>query len=181
MNAQTAGGERRQVVLQRGMILTGRGDPHQSRKLAAELGESAFLPTAPVVFDCPGKFLHESRAVISDECDDVRRLHDPCSTTAFQGRIVTRIGVDQKEGDGDVANYVEVPPARLGADLLRALLEEYVTRDGTDYGSRELTLDEKVQRLQGQLDTGDVRLVYESESEQWDLVSRHDAARLFDS
>jgi len=80
-----------------------------------------------------------------------------------------------------VANYVEVPPARLGADLLRALLEEYVTRDGTDYGTRELTLDEKLQSLQGQLDAGEVRLLYESESEQWDLVSSGDAARLLDS
>ncbi|MDZ7781552.1 MAG: YheU family protein [Halioglobus sp.] len=80
-----------------------------------------------------------------------------------------------------MANYVEVPPSRLGAGLLRALLEEYVTRDGTDYGNRELSLDEKVQRLQGQLDAGDVRLLYESESEQWDLVPSRDAARLLDS
>lgn len=181
VNTQTAGGQRRQIVLQCSMILIGRGDTHQSRKLAAELGEPAFLPTALVFFDRPGKFLHESRAVISDKCDDIRRLHDPCSTTACQARIVTRIAVDQKEGEGVLADYVEVPPARLAADLLRALLEEYVTRDGTDYGSRELTLDEKVLRLQRQLEAGEVRLVYESQSEQWDLVSSQDAARLLDS
>lgn len=78
-------------------------------------------------------------------------------------------------------SYVEVPPARLAPDVYRALLEDYVTRDGTDYGARELDLPEKVARLQRQLQTGEVRLLYEAESGQWDLLPAVEAARLLGS
>ena len=44
-------------------------------------------------------------------------------------------------------NGLEVPYTRLAADVLRRLAEEYVTRDGTDYGAVEKTLVEKVSAL----------------------------------
>lgn len=78
-------------------------------------------------------------------------------------------------------SYVEVPPGRLPRDVYRALLEDYVTRDGTDYGAREKSLEEKVERLQRQVDSGEVRLLFEAESEQWDLLPAPEAARLLGS
>ncbi|MEQ8803815.1 YheU family protein [Haliea sp.] len=75
-----------------------------------------------------------------------------------------------------MANLLEIPPARLAPDALAGLLEEFASRDGTDYGDRELSLEEKVANLRRQLDSGDMRLLYDSDSESWDLVSR-DAAR----
>ena len=69
-----------------------------------------------------------------------------------------------------MAQFVEVPLSRLPAATLEALLEEYASRDGTDYGARELSLAEKVDNLRHQLQQGQLGLVYESESEQWDLV-----------
>ncbi len=47
-----------------------------------------------------------------------------------------------------MAQFVAVPLERLQAEVLQALLEEFATRDGTDYGERELNLAEKVERLQ---------------------------------
>ena len=79
-----------------------------------------------------------------------------------------------------MTQYLEVPAQRLAPDVLRALYEEYVTRDGTDYGERELSLDEKVERLAAQIQRGDVRILYEIESEQWDLVAADEAAVLLD-
>ncbi|MFO7551674.1 MAG: YheU family protein [Haliea sp.] len=75
-----------------------------------------------------------------------------------------------------MANLLEIPPARLAPDALAGLLEEFASRDGTDYGDRELSLAEKVANLRRQLDSGDMRLLYDSDSESWDLVSR-DVAR----
>jgi uncharacterized protein len=43
------------------------------------------------------------------------------------------------------ANAVEVPHTSLQPSTLRALIEEFVTRDTTDYGERERTLEEKVE------------------------------------
>lgn len=79
-----------------------------------------------------------------------------------------------------MADFVEVPPQRLPAQVLRALLEEYASRDGTDYGERERSLDEKVEALQRQLESGDVALLYDAESETWDLLERRDAQRLLE-
>ncbi len=74
-----------------------------------------------------------------------------------------------------MANFITIPIDRLAADVLAALLEEFASRDGTDYGFKELTLDEKVGRLRGQLEASRIMLVYDSDSEQWDLVERDSA------
>jgi uncharacterized protein YheU (UPF0270 family) len=80
-----------------------------------------------------------------------------------------------------MAEFVLVPPERLQLTVLRALLEEYASRDGTDYGEREYTLDEKVERLHSQLRTGDLYILYDADSEQWDLVPRAQAELLLNS
>ena len=69
-----------------------------------------------------------------------------------------------------MANFVQVPVERLQPDVFTVLLEEYASRDGTDYGARELSLDEKVANLRRQLEIGDVGLVYDVDSEEWDLL-----------
>ena len=80
-----------------------------------------------------------------------------------------------------MARFVLVPPGRLEDGVLRGLLEAYIGRDGTDYGERELTQDEKVGRLRRQLDTGDLLILYDLGSEQWDLVPKVQAEELLDS
>ncbi|MFU8763265.1 MAG: YheU family protein [Haliea sp.] len=77
-----------------------------------------------------------------------------------------------------MANLLEIPLARLAPDALAGLLEEFASRDGTDYGDRELSLAEKVANLRRQLDSGDMRLLYDSDTESWDLVSRELARAL---
>ncbi len=80
-----------------------------------------------------------------------------------------------------MAEFVMVPPERLSADVLQALLEEFASRDGTDYGERERTLEEKFEQLRSQLDTGDLQLLYDVDSEQWDLLPRQQAELLLNS
>ena len=65
---------------------------------------------------------------------------------------------------------VEVPRDALSPALVRALVEEFVTRDGTDYGDVERSLDEKVADVLRQLDRGEVRIVFDPESETTTLV-----------
>ena len=74
-----------------------------------------------------------------------------------------------------MAQFIAVPPERLQPDVLQALLEDYASRDGTDYGEHESTLAEKVARLQCQLRASELQILYEVDSEQWDLVSRAQA------
>ena len=79
-----------------------------------------------------------------------------------------------------MTRFVEVPPARLGPELLQALLEEYASRDGTDYGERELSLAEKVADLGRQLQRRELMVLYDTESETWDLVPHEQAEELLD-
>ena len=65
---------------------------------------------------------------------------------------------------------VEVPVSALSRDALRALVEEFVTRDGTDYGVVERELDAKVAAVLRQLERGEVRIVFDPESESTTIV-----------
>ena len=76
--------------------------------------------------------------------------------------------------------FVEVPPQRLEPEALQALLEEYASRDGTDYGEREVSLQSKVDNLQSQLAQHDLCILFEVESAQWDLVPREQALALLE-
>ena len=77
-----------------------------------------------------------------------------------------------------MAQFVAVPIERLEASVLSALLEEYASRDGTDYGVVELSLHEKVADLRLQLRDGSLVLLYDSVGEQWDLLPRERARDL---
>ena len=69
-----------------------------------------------------------------------------------------------------MADLVEVPPGRLQSDILQGLLEEYASRDGTDYGERETSLEQKVAQLMRQLTNSELKILYDTESEQWDIL-----------
>jgi uncharacterized protein YheU (UPF0270 family) len=77
-----------------------------------------------------------------------------------------------------VAQFIEVPCERLPVDTLESLLEEYASRDGTDYGIVERSLAEKVAALRTQLLERSLVLLYDGASEQWDLVPREQAEEL---
>ena len=77
-----------------------------------------------------------------------------------------------------MASLLEIPPSRLTPEVLDALLEEFASRDGTDYGEREHSLTEKVAQLRVQLMSAELALLYDGDSEEWDLVSRDQAAIL---
>jgi uncharacterized protein YheU (UPF0270 family) len=69
---------------------------------------------------------------------------------------------------------VEVPYTDLHVDTLRALAEDFVTRDGTDYGEIEKTLEQKVAALMRQLERGEAKIFYESDSETINIVAKHE-------
>ncbi len=67
---------------------------------------------------------------------------------------------------------VIVPYTELAADLLRAVIESFVLREGTDYGERELSLDYKVARVVSQLKRGKAQIIFDPESETVSIVER---------
>ena len=77
-----------------------------------------------------------------------------------------------------MAQFVRIPPESVEAALLASMLEEYASRDGTDYGVSELSLEEKVARLRTQLSSGKLAIVYDLASAHWDLLYDEQLAEL---
>jgi uncharacterized protein YheU (UPF0270 family) len=65
-----------------------------------------------------------------------------------------------------------IPVQELSADVLYAVAESYVLREGTDYGAAEVSLETKVQQVIGKLLSGEAVLVY---SELYESVNIVDA------
>lgn len=56
-----------------------------------------------------------------------------------------------------------IPHTALAEDTLRNLVEEFVTREGTDYGSHEYSLGDKVAKVLQQLTDGRAVILYDPE------------------
>ena len=64
----------------------------------------------------------------------------------------------------------------LSADAVRGLVEEFVTRDGTDYGAVEQSVEGKIACVMGQLESGEARIVFDPETESANIVMGRDLA-----
>jgi uncharacterized protein YheU (UPF0270 family) len=65
-----------------------------------------------------------------------------------------------------------IPQSALSAEALLGVIKEFVTREGTEYGAQEVSLETKVRQVQKQLERGDVVIVFDEGSESVDLVSK---------
>ncbi|MEX1665808.1 YheU family protein [Zhongshania arctica] len=68
--------------------------------------------------------------------------------------------------------YVEVPWQKLSPDALQGMLEEMVTRDGTDYGENEVSLEEKISQLRRALESNKAAIVFTPETESWTVIAK---------
>ena len=63
-----------------------------------------------------------------------------------------------------------VPWEDINADTLTRLLEEFASRDGTDYGDYEISLADKVNQLKVQLQQKRILVVYSELHESVNIV-----------
>lgn len=67
-----------------------------------------------------------------------------------------------------------VDVAGLSPEALRGLVEEFVTRNGTDYGAVERGVEGKIAEVTAQLASGEVCIVFDPETESANIVSARD-------
>ena len=65
---------------------------------------------------------------------------------------------------------IVVPHTSLSEDLVQAVVESFVLREGTDYGEKERSLEDNVARVLAQLKRGDANIVYDPESQSVTIV-----------
>jgi uncharacterized protein len=67
---------------------------------------------------------------------------------------------------------VEVPFTALSPAALTGLVESFILREGTDYGDREVSHEQKVAQVLAQLQSGEARILYDPETESVTLLPR---------
>lgn len=68
-----------------------------------------------------------------------------------------------------------IPVERLSAEAVQGLIEEFITREGTDYGEEEIPLADKVEQVRGQLVRGEVVIVFDAVLESVSIKTRREA------
>jgi uncharacterized protein YheU (UPF0270 family) len=67
---------------------------------------------------------------------------------------------------------VEIPHTELAPATLRAVIESFVLREGTDYGAQDATFDSKVADVMRQLERREAEIVYDPGTDSVDIVVR---------
>lgn len=70
-----------------------------------------------------------------------------------------------------------IPAEQLSPEALQGLIEEFITREGTDYGEVEWPLERKVEQVRAQLRRGDAVILFDVGAESCTIVPREQVAR----
>ena len=73
-----------------------------------------------------------------------------------------------------------IPFEQLSPDALSGLIEDFVTRNGTDYGDIEVSLETKIKQVMRQLKSGEVVIAYNQDEEYCNIITREDAGAILD-
>jgi uncharacterized protein YheU (UPF0270 family) len=69
---------------------------------------------------------------------------------------------------------VEIKAEALSAEALLGVIDNFVMREGTDYGSVEYSYDTKVESVKKQIMKGDVKIVFDPDSESVTLMTKRE-------
>lgn len=67
---------------------------------------------------------------------------------------------------------LQIPYKQLSDQALLGLIEEFITREGTDYGFEEVSLETKVAQVQRLLKSGEVVIVFDEATESCNIMPK---------
>jgi uncharacterized protein len=79
------------------------------------------------------------------------------------------VELERERGGGEIAP-IRVAPDDLEPDTLRAVIESFVLREGTDYGVDETSLEDKVAQVLIQLRRGEGHITFDPATESINVV-----------
>jgi exodeoxyribonuclease V alpha subunit len=71
-----------------------------------------------------------------------------------------------------VPDVIRIPPDQMSARALQGMIEEFVTRDGTDYGEQETELTKKVAQVHAQLQKGQAGIFFYPDDESFEILPK---------
>ncbi len=67
---------------------------------------------------------------------------------------------------------MEIPAASLSPEALRGIVEEFITREGTDYGMVEVPLATKIDQVMAQIESGRAVISFDPDSGTCTLLAK---------
>ena len=67
---------------------------------------------------------------------------------------------------------IEVPYLDINPETLRNMIEEFVSRDGSDWGDTGGSMEDKIKQVLRQFDSGKIKVVFDLTSQSANLVSK---------
>lgn len=65
---------------------------------------------------------------------------------------------------------VEIPLGQLSEDLLAGIIENFILREGTDYGLTEVSYEKKVEQIRRRMNAGQIKVVFDLASDSVTLL-----------
>ena len=72
----------------------------------------------------------------------------------------------------------EILVSQLSSEALNGVIENFILREGTDYGSVEIELAKKKDQIKKQIDRGDVKIIFDQITETVSLITKHEYAKM---
>jgi len=86
------------------------------------------------------------------------------------------VELEREHGGKEIAP-IRVGPDDLEPDTLRAVIESFVLREGTDYGLHETSLEAKVAQVLMQLRRGEAHITFDPASKSVNVVATRAVSR----
>ena len=67
---------------------------------------------------------------------------------------------------------IEVPYQDINPETLRNMIEEFVSRDGSDWGDTGGSMEDKIKQVLRQFEAGKIKVVYDLTSQSANIVSK---------
>jgi len=67
-----------------------------------------------------------------------------------------------------------IPVNKLSAKALQGVIEEFISRNGTDYGAIEASLETNIRQVKSKLESGSAVLVFDDETETTNIFLMDD-------
>ncbi|MDD9952093.1 MAG: YheU family protein [Zetaproteobacteria bacterium] len=74
--------------------------------------------------------------------------------------------------------FTVIPTDRIEPLTLDAVIEEFVCREGTDYGQRPISLEDKKSQVYSQLKNGSAVLVFEISTKSTTVIPKEELLKL---
>ena len=73
---------------------------------------------------------------------------------------------------------IEIPPNKIADEILVSIIEEFINREGTDYGKQEVKLDVQIKRARSKIMRGDVLIMFDPKTESCNLITKEELSSI---